>query len=139
MGQEHALEVPVQGAISASDVQSRFGALHAAYYGHSIPDPVQLVTLRVRAVGRLLKPALAKQAAGDSSAVPEAAGARDAFCFARRQVTRFAIFRRAALAPGAHIAGPAIIDEDTTTTIIHSDQRLDVDAYGHLIIRRNAL
>ncbi len=136
-GQEHALEVPVAGGMSAEAVRERFGALHAAYYGHAMPDQVQIVTLRVRAIGRLTKPALARRESAAPEAAARPARRRDAFCFALRRMTPFAVFDRADLQPGWRIAGPAIVDEGSTTTILHSDQGLEVDAYGHLIITRN--
>jgi N-methylhydantoinase A len=48
------------------------------------------------------------------------------------------VYARAALSPGHRIEGPAIIDEGTSTTIIHSDQQLMVDSYGNLVIRARA-
>jgi N-methylhydantoinase A len=59
---------------------------------------------------------------------------RDAYCFAKRAFCRFSVYERAALAPGHALLGPAIIDEGTSTTVIHSDQRLSVDVYGNLLI-----
>jgi N-methylhydantoinase A len=135
VGQEHALEVPVDGEVSVEAARDRFGRLHAAYYGHAMPDAVQVMTLRIRAIGRVTKPALARRAPGETA--PARIGARDAFCFALRRMTRFAVFDRARLETGIRIEGPAIVDEGTTTTVIHSDQSLEVDDYGHLIIRRN--
>jgi N-methylhydantoinase A len=135
-GQEHALEVPVDGEISAERVREQFGRLHASYYGHAMPDMVQVVTLRIRAIGRVKKPALARRAPGGGSVASARRGEREAFCFARRRMTRFSVFDRALLETGARIQGPAIVDEGTTTTVLHSDQSLEVDPYGHLIIRR---
>jgi N-methylhydantoinase A len=48
------------------------------------------------------------------------------------------VYERAALCAGERIEGPAIIDEGTATTVVHSDQTLLVDEYGNLIIRVRA-
>jgi N-methylhydantoinase A len=45
------------------------------------------------------------------------------------------VYERQRLAPGDALAGPAIVDEGTSTTVVHSDQSLTVDEYGHLRIR----
>jgi N-methylhydantoinase A len=135
-GQEHALEVPAGPEIAAAAVRAAFDRLHAAYFGHAMPDPVQVVTLRIRATGRLQKPALARLPSGRDADKAARVGERQAFCFALRRMTRFVVYDRAELGAGAKIDGPAIIDEGTTTTVIHSDQSLDVDDFGHLIIRR---
>jgi N-methylhydantoinase A len=49
-------------------------------------------------------------------------------------MARFAVYDRARLAPGDTLAGPALIDEGTSTTVVHSGQRVDVDPYGHLLV-----
>ena len=49
-------------------------------------------------------------------------------------MTRFATWRRQDLAAGDTIAGPALIDEGTSVTVMHTGQRLRVDRYGHLVI-----
>jgi N-methylhydantoinase A len=45
------------------------------------------------------------------------------------------IYRRGALAPGARIAGPAIVEEFGSTTVVFPGQHLEVDPHGILIIR----
>jgi N-methylhydantoinase A len=61
-------------------------------------------------------------------------GTRQAFCFQRRDKTDFAVFTRDKLAPGDRISGPALIDEGSSVTVIHTGQSLVVDVYGHLIV-----
>ncbi len=137
-GQEHALEVPIAMDMETADIVERFNTLHAERYGHAIADPVQVVTLRLRAIGQLAKPSLRKLPPATDPADTALVKVRDAYCFARRQMVPFGIYARERLAPGHVIQGPAIIDEGTSTTVIHSDQRMTVDEYGHLIIRRHA-
>ncbi len=97
-------------------------------------DPVQLVHVRVRGIGRNPRPVLqtvAERAAGDLIA-PR--GRRSAFCFARREFTDFLVYDRAALRAGDVVRGPAIVEEPTTTLVFHSDQQATVDRYGHLFV-----
>jgi N-methylhydantoinase A len=61
-------------------------------------------------------------------------GTREAYCFAEEEKTKFDVYNRDALKSQNEISGPAIVQEDTTTTIFHSDQEAVVDDYGHLII-----
>jgi N-methylhydantoinase A len=51
-------------------------------------------------------------------------------------MTEFAIFDRRRLRGGNGLAGPAVIDEGTSTTVVMSDQVVQVDRYGQLLIRR---
>jgi N-methylhydantoinase A len=39
------------------------------------------------------------------------------------------VFRRSALQPGMWIEGPAIIEEQTSTTVLYPGQRAEVDDY----------
>ncbi len=41
---------------------------------------------------------------------------------------------RAALAPGAVVAGPAVIEDEWSTIIVYPGQRAAADARGHLIL-----
>jgi N-methylhydantoinase A len=137
-GQEHALAVTVEPGMTATTTAARFNELHVQRYGHALGAPVQVSTLRVRATGRLEKPPLKRRE--DASNEPESAriATREAYCFAHRGYKSFGVYARAALSPGHRIEGPAIIDEGTSTTIIHSDQQLMVDSYGNLVIRARA-
>ena len=44
------------------------------------------------------------------------------------------IFARAALLAGNRIAGPALIEEHASTTVLMAGDRLEVDPYGNLVI-----
>lgn len=138
LGQEHALEVSIDGTLESAAIRRSFESLHAARYGHTTSDPVQIVTLRVRGIGLVDKPALQPVAVGDGNSERALIGTRPAFCFARRQLTAFAVYRRDRLCPGDRLGGPAIVGESTSTTVLHSDQELSVDGYGHLVIRQLA-
>ncbi len=135
LGQEHAIAVSVGQGMTAAAVAKRFNELHAERYGHALPGVVQASTLRVRATGRLEKPPL-KRRAPSPDARPKPALSRDAYCFAKRAFCSFAVYVRSSLAPGHSFPGPAIIDEGTSTTVIHSDQQLKVDPFGNLLIDR---
>ena len=45
------------------------------------------------------------------------------------------VWRRAALLAGNRIAGPALIEEHASTTVLMPGDRMAVDAYGNLVIR----
>jgi N-methylhydantoinase A len=132
VGQEHAIAVRLTPEMTAESVVQAFNELHAARYGHAMKSTVQVSTLRVRATGRLPKPVLSRAKPAAAPAAP--ISSREAYCFARRSFTTFQVYKRATLESGHQIAGPAIIDEGTSTTLLHSDQQLSVDQYGNLLI-----
>lgn len=132
-GQEHSLEVPVFAGDDLASLRTRFDGLHAQRYGHTMSDPVQLVHLRVRGIGRNRRPEL-QVVPPRASGAPEPRTTRRAFCFARREMTDFAVFTREELRAEDSILGPAIVEEATTTLAFHSDQQAHVDGYGHVFI-----
>lgn len=136
VGQEHALEVELSDEQPFDTIRARFHALHKQRYGHAIDTAIQVVTLRVRASAVLAKPTLPRAAVATGPVADAMRGQREAFCFARRARTAFAVYDRSGLAAGHALDGPAIVEEGTATTVIHSDQTVTVDEYGHLIIRR---
>jgi N-methylhydantoinase A len=47
---------------------------------------------------------------------------------------RVAVFERSSLPPGTRLSGPSVIEEPTSTTIVNSRDRLQVDDYGNMLL-----
>ncbi len=137
-GQEHAIAVPLAGIADAGAAAARFGDIHRARYGHALHEPVQVVTLRLRARGRLSKPALRRLPATTRPLAHARIAVRDAYCFADRAMKPFVVYERARLGVGHRFDGPAIVDEGTSTTVVHSDQTVEVDPHAQLVVTRKA-
>jgi N-methylhydantoinase A len=73
--------------------------------------------------------------AGQRAAGP-APRARPAWCFARGEEVEFTVCERDRLHAGRRFPGPAIVDEGTSSTVVMSDQTVQVDPFGHLLIRQ---
>ena len=134
LGQEHALGVDVGSAIDVAAIVRGFGDRHEARYGHRMDARVQVLNIRVRAVGGTATPPLVELPPRGAKEAASAPGSRRAWCFTTRRMTCFSTWRRRDLAPGDRIAGPALIDEGTSVTVMHTGQRLRVDRHGHLVI-----
>jgi len=132
-GQEHSLEVSLEGINTLDALCARFDDLHRQRYGHTMGDPVQLVHIRVRGVGHNRKPDI-REIERRGAGAPEPMTRAEAYCFAKAQRTPFAIFDRDDLRAGDVLAGPAIIVERTTTHVFFSDQVAEIDAYGHIVL-----
>ncbi len=137
-GQSFEIEAPLEaGWITAADVGAIAGAFHAEHrrlFGHANPGaPVQLVNLRLVVSGPTPKPKIPKPPRATAPAAPE------------RQVTGWfggvahdvPLYQRAALLPGHEIAGPAIVGQEDTTTVLPPDFTLNVDEYGNLVLTRS--
>ena len=134
LGQEHALPVVVGASIDFVALRAAFEQLHLARYGHAMANRLQVLNVRVRAIGRAMRPVLRELPAGDGDPSRAHTGGRQAYDFGTRAMTEFEVYDRAGLAPGDVLHGPALIDEGTSTTVVTSDQRVDVEAHGYLLI-----
>jgi N-methylhydantoinase A len=47
------------------------------------------------------------------------------------------VYRREQLVAGARIAGPAVVEEEESTTVVGPDMRASVDTYGNLVLERS--
>ncbi|TNC25507.1 hydantoinase/oxoprolinase family protein [Amycolatopsis alkalitolerans] len=125
-GQEHSVTVPFA---DLAGVREQFARLHERQYGHTMSDPVEVTTLRLRATGAVDKPRLPLLDARASGA-PEPDGTREVFGAGRP----YSLHTRENLLAGDEIDGPAVIAEHTATTVIHAGHHLRVGPYGELVI-----
>lgn len=136
-GQEHNLEVSIDGVASLDELRARFDEAHSRRYGHQMGDPVQLVNIRVRGIGRETKPELPEIATREGAG-PTPRASREAYCFATGAPAEFAVYSRDDLCAGDVLAGPAIVEEATTTIIFFSDQTAVIDKFGQIVITQEA-
>ncbi len=140
VGQEYTVRVPVAAGEIRHDtlaaVRREFDRLHEQHYGHaSDEEPVELINIRVTALGKLGAPAFESIAEG--SAEPPAGariGEQSAWFGGGYAMTT--IWNRDALLAGNRIDGPALILEGGATTIIDPGFAATVDGIGNLIVRQ---
>jgi N-methylhydantoinase A len=114
-----------------------FHCEHRRLYTYDLPNaPVELVNLRVTALGLL--PKLTAPEAGDLGTDLNAAlaGVRRVYFEHLGGFAETPCYMRQRLGPGMMFAGPAIVDQDDTTTVIHPNVGARVDAVGNLILER---
>ena len=136
VGQEFTLQVPVTlGQLKARDrkaIRTAFDQLYELRYAHHSPEePVEMVNIRLGAIGkrpRLTFPSL--PAAGAAEPV----GERQAYFTSASKPLAAKVYRRDRLGAGARIAGPALIQEHGTTTVLFEHDRCEVTGSGELII-----
>jgi N-methylhydantoinase A len=134
LGQEHSLIVTVGRELRPEAIRAAFEELHRTRYGHAMDNPLQILNVRVRGIGRTDRPELVRHPAGDGDPGRALRGHRDAYDVGERAVAPFAVYDRSALAPGDTFTGPALVDEGTSTTVVPSGQLVEVDPYGHLLV-----
>jgi N-methylhydantoinase A len=134
---EHSLDLRYEGQsytlnvrwTTPHDAATAFHRLHRERYGHDLQLPVELVNLRVAVSGPAPAPALVGPAADE----PTDPGR---WCRTAGLANPVPLYRRARLARGQHLQGPAIIAEQVATTWLAPGWRAEVDDLGNLRLRR---
>ncbi len=138
IGQAYELEVPVPAPLSAADVPGVVAAFHAVHervYGYArTQQPVEFVNFRAVHTFPLPRPAVTPAARETGTLDSAQVGERPAY-FGRFVPT--AIYERARLPLGARLAGPAIVEQADTTTVIPPGVTALVDPVGNLRLRRD--
>ena len=139
VGQEHAVTVDLAAELFAAGdrdtIKRRFDEVHAVRYGTSAPDePAELVSLRTTVSGLLPKPPMV-QSLDRGSADPAPLETRRIYFSETGDFVATPVYRRADLGAGAAIEGPAVIEEEASTTLLLPGDRLGVDEHGNLRIR----
>ncbi|MFZ2360071.1 MAG: hydantoinase/oxoprolinase family protein [Anaerolineae bacterium] len=127
-GQAYELTVPL-----TPDFATAFHAEHQRVYSHSQPDAaLEIVNLRLRAVGSVPRPVLPAAEPGDPDPSAAYLGHRPVVLSAG--LASVPLFDGAALHPGHAIAGPAIVVYKDTTVFLDAEDRATVDHHFNLVI-----
>ncbi len=140
--QYHEVTVPVAAqTIAAGDLDTIAGAFHGEHdrlYGYNLAEDgteLELINVRVRAVGRTDKPQLPTMAPGSEDPHGASKGTRRAYV---PEVDSFAdvdVFDGHQLEPGNVIDGPALIERVDTTIFVSSSFGARVDEHGSCLLR----
>jgi N-methylhydantoinase A len=139
VGQEHAVTVDLPMAVfrrqGRAAIKRHFDEMHALRYGTSAPEEAaEIVSLRSTVTGLMRKPPQAKIAKGQKAPPREAFTGKRKVWVGERGFRDTPTWRRAALLAGNRIAGPALIEEHASTTVLLAGDMLEVDAFGNLVI-----
>jgi N-methylhydantoinase A len=140
VGQEFTLSVPVElERLKRGDrnaIRTAFDQLYEQRYAHHSPEePVEMVNIRLGAIGKRPKLKFPGLTAG-GTAMP--VGERPAYFGSASKPLIAKVYRRDNLGAGAEIAGPALIQEHGTSTVLFEHDRCRVAASGELIIKVGA-
>jgi N-methylhydantoinase A len=127
-GQNYEIEVPWRDTPEA--LRAEFEARHRRLYGYATGESVECVNLRV--VARVPDVA-AELSSFEPSGAPGVLGEQRAH-FAGAGEVALPRYDRAALAPGRAVAGPALIEDEWSTTLVYPGQRCAADRLGNLLI-----
>jgi N-methylhydantoinase A len=122
-GQSFSINLPWRGI---AETVALFHARHAKLYGHQLPQPVELVTLRTKvqsAPPMLELPAMGHNKADESQALRQPTADTGLPVYARDELTGV-------------ISGPALITETVSTTYLAPGWECRADTHGSLLLSR---
>ncbi len=138
-GQSYEVSVPVaslRGPADIAELRQRFHDAHHRRYGHMAQnEAIEIVNFQVTGIGMIPMPVLPTHPKV-TAARPEPRDLRPVH-FDAAATTATPVFHRSRLQPGHVIEGPAIIEEETSTTVLYPGQRLEVDERLNLDIAVN--
>jgi N-methylhydantoinase A len=137
--QEHSVEVPLTyGPVveaTVEDLVSRFHGIYEREYTYRLDAPVEVVGLHLVAsaeVGKLRLMALPKSGAS----LKAARKGRRPVDYALEGVHEAEIYDADRLEPGMRFAGPAVVEDSSSTVVVHPGQAGSVDDYGNIHIEK---
>ena len=139
-GQEHTVLVPLTAGPNGSlaPLAEAFHRHHERRYTFALADtPIEIVSFRITSIVQTTRPAVGAHAVADNAG-PSAKGVRmvdySSPTTSARGRLATPVHERAALPAGARIAGPALVEEPSATTLVHPGQTLSVDRWLNLVI-----
>ncbi len=115
---------------------AQFHAMHMTIYGHNaLEKPLEVVNFKLATVARLRKLTLTAHAVDALLPLVSAQkSTRRAYFADEGGWVDTPVYARTLLHPGHEIHGPAIIEQDDSTTVLVGGQIARTDAYGNLIV-----
>lgn len=131
IGQEYTVRIAIEKGDSIDAIIERFHAVYDRKFGHSqTASPVEVITARLAAIG---------QFARSQTQTPQASAATDPV-IAHRDITFDAkvhptpIMRRERMAQDCPFASPAVIEEESATTVVPPGYAITIDRFANMII-----
>lgn len=136
VAQEYTIVVPVESQDEPlqqdfmDHLAERFAYMHHERYGHAnLGAPIELVTLRATGLGDIGNSGFAPLAHQDEDPARETV--QVVFGGQPHDTT---LVRRSRLNPGTHLASPAVILEETATTVVPPGFAVEVDQHGNIVL-----
>jgi N-methylhydantoinase A len=139
-GQGHEIAVTLpSGRLGPKDIagfKRRFDAAYRTLYGRTIPNMgVEIMSWSVT-VSTQVKRAPKVRALPRRAAKPD--GTRRLFEPKLARWRTVPVYERGSMAPGARVAGPALIVEDQTTVVVTADFDASINSLGYVVLDKRA-
>ncbi|KON31184.1 hypothetical protein AC482_01635 [miscellaneous Crenarchaeota group-15 archaeon DG-45] len=138
LGQAYELTVGAPDPLDAEGMRTVVEAFHLRHrevYGYAAEgEPVELVNVRLRAVGIIPKPHLRELPSSQEEAPPR--DNRPAYFEGPGCWIETPVYDREALGEGWRLEGPAVVEQYDATTVVYPGWDAAVDRFGNLVLGR---
>lgn len=141
VGQYHELNVELDRetikGLKEEAIKGAFHRTHNRAYGYDLRDEgtdVELVNIRMTAVGLTEKPRFLKEDYRGSDPGAHAKGSRRIFIPAEKDFSEAPVYDGDSMGYGNHLRGPAIIEQVNTTIFVPPEYQVDCDPYGNYLL-----
>jgi len=124
-------------ARDASAIAAAFHAEHQRLYGYSLESenaPIEIINVRVQALGATDKPQLGEEPLVDSDPGTARKGSRSAYVPEHDAFRSVPVYDAHRLRNGNRIEGPAIVEAVTTTIVLSASYDGVCDAHGSIVL-----
>jgi N-methylhydantoinase A len=136
-GQRHNIKVPVSGLKDAEQIRAAFERDYKRRYGHAdAKAPAEFQALHLSAFAKLKQPEIARLPR--PSAQAQAPLTRKIYLGSAGGWTDAKIYHRDALEPGFKAAGPAVIEEYGSTTVVWPSDKFEIGELHEIRIQCSA-
>ena len=116
------------------EIIDNFNKEHKRLYAHNKPDePIEILTLRVAAIGSMLKPNMTQVETVATANPPSTE--RNVYFEETNDYQRTPIYHRTALEKDSTVTGPVIIEEMDSTTVVRPGQTALIDGFGNICLK----
>ena len=138
-GQSYELAIPTSKRFTEKVLHQtveNFHKKHQAIYGYAVKsEPVELVNVKLVAVGLVEKPKLKEKPLHGKKPSKEAVIAKRKVFFEQdNDYVETSVYRRERLKVGNVINGPAVIEQYDATTVVYSDWTASMDRFGNIVL-----
>ena len=139
--QYHEISVPVPLALierrDAGAIGRAFHAEHQRLYGYALEaegSPVEIINVRLQAIGATDRPAYRSEAAGDADPSAALKGRRSVYIPERDAFAAVPVYDGHRLRCGHRLTGPALVEQQTTAIFVSDAFDCVVDALGSFVL-----
>jgi N-methylhydantoinase A len=140
VGQSYELRVGAQSGAEGQGAVRNFHEAHRQRFSYANEgEPVEIVNLRLKAIGKTAKPRFSHQPSGPLDPKTAQLGHKQVY-FADKNTPHAArpvpaaLYQRERLVPGNMVVGPAVLVQLDTTTVIPPGWSATVDGWRNLVV-----